>query len=335
MSPASETRPNPDTKPSAPLSPEQRAWVVATRQALAAQAHGNWIQAETSARKALEQARALGGEDLLASLNLLGTILQGLGRAGEALVLYKEVLTRAETGRERVVALANRGAAERETGGIVAGEEALSEALVLARGEYPEELPGVLDKLARLFQETGRIEEAIEAFAERVRRTEGEPPSDDHLDGLFHLATAEADASRHEDAASHFEELASKLAARGGTRSLGRAQALTGLARARQALGRHADAVVAAREAFDVRSAMLGPDHPELLPSRHNLAHVLLAAGKARDAEPHARAVVEATASLPGGDGRRVAALEVLVAVLEKTGRLREAGQFKKLLSKS
>ncbi|MEB3205059.1 MAG: tetratricopeptide repeat protein [Candidatus Sericytochromatia bacterium] len=335
-----------------PLTPAQRAWSQALKQALAASSGGRWIEAETAGRKAVELARALplpeGADDLAASLNLLGTILQGLGKSEEAKACYAEALERASEPRARVVALANLGAAERESGAYVEAEQHLAEALGAAREGVSEELDGLLDKWARLLQQTDREEAALEVFRERVRLTEPvaaapdseataaeSKPSDAHLDALFHLASAELEHGAAEMAGGHFKELSEKMVLRGGARSLGRAQALTGLARARQQAGQHVEAVAAAREALDVREAMLGKDHPELLTARHNLAHVLLAAGKAREAEPLARAVVESVAHMPADDARRVAAVGVLIGVLEKTGRLREAGTLKKQLSKS
>lgn len=330
-----------------PSTPAQRAWTQALRQAIAAHGSGRWIEAETAGRKAVELARGLpmpeGGADLAASLNLLGNVLQGLGRAQDAASCYAEALDQADEVRARVVALANLGSARREAGEFVVAEEHLVEGLALARDEVPDQVEGLLDKLGRLFQQTERAEEALRFFVERVERTappdgaEGDlaKPTDAHLDALFHLAAAALEHGDAVQAANWFRDLSDKMTVRGGARSLGRAQALTGLARAHQLAGRHAEAVASAREALEVREAMLGRDHPELLSARHNLAHVLLAAGKAREAEPLARAVMDAVAGLPADDGRRTAALEVLVGVLEKTGRLREAATFKKQLSKS
>jgi|GEM_PF-1463401 len=335
-----------------PLTPAQRAWSQALKQAIAARGGGRWIEAETAGRKAVDLARALpfpdGANDLAASLNLLGTILQGLGRSVEAKAFYAEALDWASEPRARVVAMANLGAAERESGAFAEAEQHLAEALAVARGGVLEELDGLLDKWARLLQQTDREEAALEVFQERVRLTDpmatvpdgeipAEPakPSDAHLDALFHLASAELECGAAGLAGGHFQELSEKMVLRGGARSLGRAQALTGLAWARQQAGQHAEAVVAAREALEVREAILGKDHAELLTSRHNLAHVLLAAGKAREAEPLARAVVESVSQMAVDDARRVAAVGVLVGVLEKTGRLREASTLKKQLSKS
>lgn len=302
------------------------------------------MDAEEGGRKAVELARALpdsdGPENLVASLNLLGAILQGLGRAADAIPLYREALALAIEARARVVAMANLGSAEREVGQSAHAEAHLTSALALAKGEVPDEVPGLLDKLGRVLHQTNRRTEALAAFAERVTLTsmtdQGGQPSEEHLDALFHLAAAEASEGRHAEASSHYADLAEKLSLRGERHSLGRAQALTGLALAEQACARYPQAVAAAREALIVRESVLGREHPELLSAKHNLAHVLLASGKAREAEPLAREVVAAARErFPAEDGRLQAAMVVLAGVLERTGRLREAVNLRKQLSNS
>jgi tetratricopeptide (TPR) repeat protein len=98
------------------------------------------------------------------------------------------------------------------------------------------------------------------------------------------------------------------------------------LVAAYQAAGQHQDAIRLAERTLAERERSQGPDHPETMLTRRNLAHACLAAGRAKDAVAHGRRALAGAERVLGPDHPdTVSAVSTLAAAYHSARRLKDA----------
>ncbi len=268
---------------------------------------GEYEEAERFLRAALEQRRALYGEqsvEVAQSMHDLGQLLRlwggeaggdGEGNVyGEAEALFRSALAlrKALLGEEHVdvaETLNNLAVVLREQGKYAEAEAMFRESLALwkkSTGEESRSIATVLNNLAAAFREQGKYAEAETMLREALV--------------LWKKSLGE----EHPEVAVGMENLANILYRQGS----------------------YAEAETMHREVLALRKKLLGEEHPDVAAGKNNLALVLRQQGKYAEAETmHREALASWKKSLGEENFNVAAAQNNLALVLSHQGKYAEA----------
>lgn len=256
------------------------------------------------------------------------------GRLEEAWKLWDEAAQAARKTKNDVEirdSLAGRGEVEQALGRTDAAIESfrgVAEANARIVGPKDVSLARAHDRVAHLYQESGRFAEALAEYEKSVAIREAAlgrsaPEVAETLNNMGLAAYLQGDLERAQ------KLLTESVGSIGNQRladSPNRAMALTNLAQVHRALGQSDKAIELFREAVRVWKANLGPDAERVALSQNNLAEALRTTGKLEEAEALYRSSLaildKRTDAAPSG---AIATLGELGVVLRRTGRATEA----------
>ncbi len=276
---------------------------------------GQYEEAETQLRAAVDLHRKHGGNDdldLAVVLNNLGNLLGSRGEYAEAEPLLREMLgiRRRRLGEDDfLVAQAwnNLGALLLRKGEHAEALAMLRRASDLQRQASGDELPLIaanLNNLAKALKDQGRYSEAEgvyrEALAVQTQSAGASHPATAMI--LSNLGECLARKGEYGEAEELLIQAAELLRAGLGGDHPDFANCLDCLSGIAFDQGRLDEAEAYARESLAIRLAALGEDHPETALSRNNLGRLLLAKGGLDEAEELCRLALEtASRTLPEG----------------------------------
>ena len=232
--------------------------------------------------------------DTLTVRNNLAAAYRSIGRFGEAIELFEQVLAESEQvlGADHPDMLTvrnNLADAYRSVGrfgeAIDAWEELLLECQRVLGADHPYTLT-VRNNLAGAYESVGRFGEAIELFeqvlAERERVLGPDHP--DTLTVLNNLAGAYKSAGRFGEAIELFEQVLAERERVLGADHPDTLNTRNNLAVAYDSVGRLAEVIDALEKLLPDCQRVLGADHPDTLNTRNNLASVYHSAGHFNEA---------------------------------------------------
>ena len=230
----------------------------------------------------------------LAVRNNLALVYKSVGRFGEAIELFEQVLAERErllgTDHPDTLGVRDNLAGVYESVGrfgeaIDAWEELLRDCQRVLGADHPVTL-GVRNNLALAYESVGRFGEAIELFeqvlADRVRVLGADHP--DTLTVRNNLAVAYHSVGRLDEVIELFEQvLADRVRVLGADRP-DTLNTRNNLAVAYRSVGRFGEAVELFEQVLADRVRVLGPDHPDTLGTRNSLAYAYRSVGRLAEA---------------------------------------------------
>jgi len=315
---------------------------------------GNYKQAETLHRRALDLRRQLHGEshDKIAfSYNNLGLSLDQQGRYDEAepmlrsaIAMWREV--RSPRDAQVAVGLNNLGQLLRRTGRLPDTEEVLREALGIRREIFKTAHPLLSNSLMQYGQvqnQLGHFEEAERYMREALDMRLTVYGGDHFAVGVAYnnLASLYHDMGAHDKAEPLYRaglEISKKAY---GPDHPETAVTMNNLASLLEDQGDLRDAEAMFREALAIRRKALGAEHPAVARGEHNLARTLVALNQWPEAETLLDQALATRRQALGGEHVEIAASLALQAQARmKAGRTDEAlglgrsslGMLRKLL---
>jgi len=284
-----------------------------------------------AAREALAGARATlppGDPEIGHVLQILGVALEGVGDAAGARECFEEaraLFAGAGDGHraELAATLHNLGWLEGRHGDPARSKALLEQSLAIKREVNTLVHPSTFNTLQLLGASAARAGDH-EAAAARLtellaaqRQLLGEP-SVRVAQTLNELASARQDGGDFAAAEAHYREALAQRRALAPDGSVDEAIVLNNLASLLEDAGRLAQAEAMSRRALAMRIAH-GAQAMAIARNRHNLARILLAAGRAEAARPEAQAAAQVRATLPDDHPERLDS-EILLARLDLVG---------------
>ena len=182
--------------------------------------------------------------------------------------------------------------------------------------------------MARVMHETGRMEEALEAWVATLPALEEAlgPESEYALTVRHNLGTALKDMGRLDEAENLIRETLELRRKTLGPEHLQTAYSLNALAALIQKRGHNDEALDMFRSVLEIRTRALGEAHPASITAAANLGVTLVSLGELEEAEPLlARAVDGYRESFGADHSRTLNAMNSLAYLYEDLGRLGEA----------
>lgn len=225
-----------------------------------------------------------------------GLLLEASGRGPEAITELEQAVALIESTPNAPTSLLTQGLVNLASvlGNHDLHREAeihLRRALALRRAELGPRHPllvSIAIGLGNALAAQDRTEEALALCEEGLRILDGaggrRQPSAVGL--LANKGSALRELGRFDEALAAFEEARELSLATKGP-NLGLAGLDNSLSLVLQHLGRHDEALAALERALALRSELLGPEHPSLLPPMVNLGEALLELGRPEEAAPH------------------------------------------------
>ncbi len=256
------------------------------------------------------------------------------GRLEEALKLWDQAAQAAQKSKNDVElrdSLTGRGEVEQALGRTDAAIEsfrAMAAAHARIAGPQDVSMARTYDRIAHLYQESGKLAEALAEYEKAVTIREAAlgrtaPEVAETLNNMGLAAYLQGDLDR---AQKLLTEAVGGIDNQRMADSPNRAMALTNLAQVYRARGESDKAIELFREAVRVWTNNLGPDAERVALSQNNLAEALRTAGKLAEAEALYRsslAILEKRTD--AAPSMMVATLGELGVVLRRSGRASEA----------
>ena len=281
--------------------------------------------------------------DTLASRSSLAGAYESVGRFGEAIELYEQVLDECKRllGADHPVTLAvrnNLAGAYKSAGRfgeaielyeqvLAERERVLAESKRLLGADHPVTLT-VRNNLAGAYKSVGRLAEAIDAWEELLLDCQGVLGAD-HPDTLTvrnNLASAYDSVGRFGEAIELFEQVLAEYKRLLGADHPDTLTVRNNLASAYDSVGRFGEAIELYEQVLADRVRVLGPDHPDTLTTRNNLACAYDSAGRFGEAiELYERVLADQERVLGPDHPETLNVRDNLAGAYDSVGRLAEA----------
>lgn len=301
--------------------------------------NGQYAQAETSARRALEiRRRVLGSEDpaVREILNILAGVLDSQGRHIEAEQIFRQLIAAEQKhggteSRELAENINNLAHVLGRRAQYAEAERLHRQALAMRQrlfGNEHAEVAESLHNLAYVIGQAGKFVEAEQRYRQ-VLALKRKLLGDDHPEvgtSQHNLALMLKEQARYAEAEELFQQTLSTWQKAFGPEHPNVLNALNGLATVFDVQGKFEEAEQLYRRGLWLRRKRLGMEHPDVAASLNNLAQVLDSQEKYTDAEDVGRQALAMRQKLLGAEHHQVAvSLNNLALVLLSQRKFSEA----------
>jgi eukaryotic-like serine/threonine-protein kinase len=193
--------------------------------------------------------------------------------------------------------------------------------------DHPDTLRS-MDNLAHIYQDAGRVAEALDLLGETLKRRTIKlgPDHPETITSKNNLAVVYQGAGRMTDALPLYQQALEQRRAQLGPDHPDTMFSMNNLASAYREVGRLADALPLFEEALKRRRAALGPDHPDTLMSMNNLANAYREATRLPEAMALQKEAMERQEAQLGPDHPdTLLSMSNLALVYQAAGRLPDA----------